>query len=198
MIHSLFTLPRVISSLFCSIPLPSRTWAAGQTDSQVDGNQRKFWTCLQFAFRLATHLRWLALTLVGLRFVRVDASFRPTQVDRTTWSQVICVPLEPRNFFWVLFVAALSYFITGRISFTCSHLYIRQLFATCVNLRADLRIRLTTHRKSIRKFWFCKLASTCKSVWPELCTKRWRLLISINYVRRPDKWILSRDRTCQN
>ena len=35
------------------------------------------------------------------------------------------------------------------------------LFATCINLRADLRIRLATHQKSVRKFWFCKLASTC-------------------------------------
>ena len=43
-----------------------------------------------------------------------------------------------------------------------------QLFATCVSLRADLRIRLATHRKSVRKFWFCKLASTCESVWPGL------------------------------
>ena len=35
-----------------------------------------------------------------------------------------------------------------------------------MNLRADLRIRLVTHRKSVRKFWFCKLASTCDC--PEL------------------------------
>ena len=40
------------------------------------------------------------------------------------------------------------------------------LFATRVNLRADLRIRLATHRKSACKFWFCKLASTCD--YPEL------------------------------
>ena len=30
--------------------------------------------------------------------------------------------------------------------------------------RADLRIRLATHRKSVRKFWLCKLASTCDIV----------------------------------
>ena len=35
--------------------------------------------------------------------------------------------------------------------------------ASCLNLRANLRIRLSTHRKSVRKFWFCKLASTCGS-----------------------------------
>ena len=44
-----------------------------------------------------------------------------------------------------------------------------RLFATFVNLRADLRIRLATHRKSVRKFWFCKLASTCESFWPGFC-----------------------------
>ena len=33
----------------------------------------------------------------------------------------------------------------------------------CVKFTAfcDLRIRLTTLRKSVRKFWFCKFALTC-------------------------------------
>ena len=35
--------------------------------------------------------------------------------------------------------------------------YNLRLFATCVNSWADLRIRLVTHRKSVRKFWFFKL-----------------------------------------
>ena len=35
-----------------------------------------------------------------------------------------------------------------------------RFFVTCVNLRADLRFRLATHRKSVRKFWVCKLALT--------------------------------------
>ena len=34
-------------------------------------------------------------------------------------------------------------------------------FTAFRDLQADLRIRLATRRKSIRKFWFCKLASTC-------------------------------------
>ena len=40
----------------------------------------------------------------------------------------------------------------------------------CVEVTAfcDLRIRLATLRKSERKFWFCKLALTCESVWPGL------------------------------
>ena len=43
----------------------------------------------------------------------------------------------------------------------------------CVKCTAfcDLRIRLATLRKSVRKFWFCKLASTCESVWPGLKTQ---------------------------
>ena len=49
-------------------------------------------------------------------------------------------------------------------------------FATCVNLRVDLRIRLATLRKSARKFWFYKridwLASTCESVWPGLKNRK--------------------------
>ena len=35
----------------------------------------------------------------------------------------------------------------------------------------DLRVRLATHRKSARKFFFCnlgRLGSTCESVWPGL------------------------------
>ena len=39
-------------------------------------------------------------------------------------------------------------------------------FTAFCDLRADLRIRLATLCKSVRKFWFCKLASTCESVWP--------------------------------
>ena len=39
-------------------------------------------------------------------------------------------------------------------------------FTAFCDLRADLRIRLATHRKSARKFRFCKLALTCESVWP--------------------------------
>ena len=34
-------------------------------------------------------------------------------------------------------------------------------FTAFCDLRADLRIRLATLRKSVRKFWFCKLALTC-------------------------------------
>ena len=35
----------------------------------------------------------------------------------------------------------------------------REIYGFC-DLRADLRIRLATLRKSVLEFWFCKLAST--------------------------------------
>ena len=46
------------------------------------------------------------------------------------------------------------------------HAWNVRLFATWVefNLQGDLRIRLATHRKSVRKFWFCKATSTCVNV----------------------------------
>ena len=52
-----------------------------------------------------------------------------------------------------------------RHQLVASQLYVRGItaFAACVNLR-DSRIRLATLRKSVRKFWFCKLASTCVDV----------------------------------
>ena len=42
--------------------IPYKPLSPGQTDS--------FWTCVQLAFRLATHLHRLALTLVELKFGR--------------------------------------------------------------------------------------------------------------------------------
>ena len=41
-------------------------------------------------------------------------------------------------------------------------------FTAFCDLWVNLRIRLATLHKSVRKFWFCKLALTCESVWPEL------------------------------
>ena len=41
-------------------------------------------------------------------------------------------------------------------------------FATHVYLRGNLRVRLTTQRKSLPKFNLRPLATTCHSVWPGL------------------------------
>ena len=46
----------------------------------------------------------------------------------------------------------------------------------CVKFTAfcDLRIRLATLRKSVRKFWFCKLALTCVDVRVRLARALYR------------------------
>ena len=103
----------------------SKLWP---TDSQVDSSQNKFLTCVQLEFRLPTHLRGIETTCVDFGraqiFAQVDAGFSPfghqTQVI-TSWSQVISM-----------------------------HAWNLRLYATCMNLRADLRIRLANHRKSVR------------------------------------------------
>ena len=41
-------------------------------------------------------------------------------------------------------------------------------FATYEYLRGNLRVRLATQRKSLRKFNLHPLATTCRSVWPRL------------------------------
>ena len=41
-------------------------------------------------------------------------------------------------------------------------------FVTCEYLRGNLRVRLATQRKSLRKFNLRPLATTCRSVWPGL------------------------------
>ena len=66
--------------------------AINKTKSWPNGlaSRRKFWTCVQLAFPLATHLRRLALTLVELKFVlkstqvlhRLAAQRTSTQVHR--------------------------------------------------------------------------------------------------------------------
>ena len=151
---------KMLRTSICSKPWP--------TDSQVDSSQNKFLTCVQLEFRLPTHLRGIETTCVDFGraqiFAQVDAGFSPfghqTQVI-TSWSQVIFM-----------------------------HAWNLRLYATCMNLRADLRIRLANHRKSVRCLlgfgnlrrlaspfgqpsqvrtmftWLWKLASTCKSVWP--------------------------------
>ena len=46
-------------------------------------------------------------------------------------------------------------------------------FATSVNLRGNLRVRLATQRKPLRKFNLRPLATTCRSVSPGLNVTEW-------------------------
>ena len=105
----------------------------------------------ELAFRLATNLRWLCSNLYASRHTFF-----------TAW---------PPNASQHKLIASQLYMPALRLAWTCE-----PTCETCVNLRADLRIRLATHRKSIRKFWFCKLASICiylrvrlaRAQWPDL------------------------------
>ena len=108
-------------------------------------------------FPLATHLCQLALPLVELNFV-----CKSMQVFHRLATQGKLTQVDQKStvYVWNLW-----------------------LFATCVNLQADLWIRLTTQRKSIRKSWFAILlwlASTCESIWPRLynCIHRLSLQLS--------------------
>ena len=50
------------------------------------------------------------------------------------------------------------------------------LFVTSVYLRGNLRVRLATQRKSVRKFNLRPLATTCRSVWPGL-KRKWKVRV---------------------
>ena len=59
---------------------------------------------------------------------------------------------------------------------------IRVKFTAFWDLRAELRIRLATLRKSAHKFWFCKLALTCVDVRIRLATQ------GLRYFSSPYNW----------
>ena len=54
-------------------------------------------------------------------------------------------------------------------------------FTALCDLRADFRIRLATFRKSVRKFWFCKLTLTCVDLRVRLARAFYLTLI----IRKP-------------
>ena len=60
-------------------------------------------------------------------------------------------------------------------------------FSTCVYLWGNLRVRLATQRKSLRKFNLRPLATTCESVWPELkvISLLFSLLERLSFVEPP-------------
>ena len=113
--------------------------------TQVDKSSRHFYvreiwwlysTCAELAFRLATHLRWLALTLVELKFVR-----KSTHVFHRLATQRKSIKTDHK---WSSLYAW---------NFTI-------LFDLREGFQAHLRFHLAAHRKSVRKSVFCKLAST--------------------------------------
>ena len=84
---------------------------------------------------------------------QVDASFspfgHPTQVNARWVTSIILLLVNE-----IQDMSALRWFF----------------FATHVYLRGNLRVRLATQRKSLRKFNLRPLATTCHSVWPGLYT----------------------------
>ena len=134
-----------ISTIICLIP-QRKSHAKHQNYSELENkckvlanglaSRRKFLTWLSTCVSFGHPL---ASTLVELKFVRKSKQIFHRLATQCKSTQV------------------------DRESSVCA--WNLRLFATCVSLRADLRIRLATHHKSMRKFWFCKLASTCESVW---------------------------------
>ena len=61
-------------------------------------------------------------------------------------------------------------------------------FASCAYLRGNLRVRLATQRKSLRKFNLRPLATTYRSVWPGLNGRH------LTYVDLD--WVAKRCKTC--
>ena len=95
---------------------------------------------------LAAQFRRIALKLVEFKFVR-----KSTQVFHRLATQRKSTQVDRKS------------------SVSCI-LFIR-LFATCVNFRADLAIRLAIHRNSVQFLFLptrCWLASTWDPVWPGL------------------------------
>ena len=137
-------------------------------------------------------LRWPAMTCVDLRWLKmtcVDLRWLAMTYDDLGWLTMTCVDLrwltmtcDDSRWLWSSsnsYASRRKFFpvwppSASRHKLIVSHLYMRESFdflrRRCVNLRADLRIRLATHRKSVRKFWFCKLALAIvtESVWPGL------------------------------
>ena len=91
------------------------------------------------AFRLATHLCWLALALVELKFVRKSAKVFTVWPPNTSWQQVICICVK---------CTAFDDLHAWHCEPTSESVWSPIASSGFVNLR-----------------W---LASTCESVWPEL------------------------------
>ena len=96
------------------------------------------WTCASFGHLLA----WTCDDLHGLALTLIELRFT-------------------RKLIYVF-----HYLATQRKS-TQSFVYAWNLHPF-VNMLANLQICLATLRKSVCKYWFCKLASTCEFVWPRL------------------------------
>ena len=118
----------------------------------------KTWVYLRFRLaRSCVHLRRLALTLAAIKFAR-----KLTQVFQRLATQ-LSMQVEWRPF---------SYYtpMKYRISLPWNNSFFRDF----VYQRGNLRVRLATQRKSLRKFNLRLLATPCESVWPGLKSSSWQ------------------------
>ena len=126
----------------------------GQMESQVDARCKLGFTCDSIWPGLVctcVDLRWLALTLVDIKFARKSKQVfslfgHPTGVN-TSW------------------VTSINLLLANEIEDSRLEIY---FFVTSVYLRGNLRVRLATRPKSLRKFNLRPLATTCRFVWPGL------------------------------
>ena len=125
-----------------------------QTESQVEASWKLGSTCDSVWPGLVctcVDLRWLALTLVDIKFARKSKQVfslfgHPTGVN-TSW------------------VTSINLLLANEIEDSRLEIY---FFVTSVYLRGNLRVRLATRPKSLRKFNLRPLATTCRFVWPGL------------------------------
>ena len=118
--------------LLSPLPSPTPSLKPGQTDSQVDASLDLHSTCVSFGYPLAS-------TCIDLRWLwsssyldaSIDASFLPFSHP----AQV--------NTSWSQVICCYKNALTNDVC----EIYVF--------------LRLATLRKSVRKFWFCKLALTC-------------------------------------
>ena len=157
---------RVVTPTFDGMEVASLfiTWLVSSCEGKLVkpwpnglASERKFSTCVYLRLRLSracVHLRSLAMTCSHFGrdqiCTQVDASFlpfgHPTQVS-ASWVTSINLLLANE----MQDISALKWF-----------------FATFVYSGENLRVRLATQRKFLRKLNLWQLATTCESVWPGL------------------------------
>ena len=119
----------------------------GQTDSQLDGSQHKFLTCVQLAFSMrfvwpttCVGLRGLAITYDDFGRAKIRTQL-PSRRKFFTQPKSTKVDRKPTVYAWN-----------------------ERLFATCVNLRelaSRLAIRLATHRIASSPYASSGFANLC-------------------------------------
>ena len=120
----------------------------------------KTWVYLQLHLaRLCLHLHWLVMTCAHFGWDQISTQVKESFSPFGQPTQV--------NACWVMFINLL---LANKIADSLPwNGFIAALY---VHLRRNLRVRLATQRKSLRKFNLRSLATICRSVWPGLKAPR--------------------------